>query len=155
MLKQLTGSDLASNSKLMSNMSFDLFITLNIFILHLFTKNSLSTFFTSLFINNIYLSSRLKTIWVHRKQTNFNWTNGLETIVLKSKMNTLLLFKVWFSFYRFCIQSNLCVYSLKKNRSVGYDLDVCKEWHAFFNLWNWLKFALLCRFSETATGGVL
>ena len=68
-------------------------------------------------------------------------------------MNTLL-FKVWFSFYRFCIQSNLYVYSLKENHSVVYDLDVVKHYMLYLIYgtdWN-----LLCYvdFTERASGGV-
>ena len=77
-----------------------------------------------------------------------------QAIVFNSEMNPLL-FKVWFSFYRFCIQSNLYVYSLKENHGLGYDLGVVKHYMLFLIYgtdWN-----LLCYvdFTERAAGGVL
>ena len=66
--------------------------------------------------------------YIENNQTNSNGRKHLQTIVFKSEINTLLLFKVWFSLYRFCIQSNLYVYSLKENHIVGYDLEVVKHY---------------------------
>ena len=55
LMLKLIGSDLTSNSKLMSNMSHDLFITPNIFILLSYLlRTHFLLFFTSLFINNIF-----------------------------------------------------------------------------------------------------
>ena len=70
---------------------------------------------------------------IENNQTNSNWTERLVTKVFNSEMNTLLLFKVWISFHRCCIQSKLCLYSLEENHSAGYNLDVCKRIKCFLS----------------------
>ena len=68
------------------------------------------------------------TTWETIKQISI----GQNTWILLHSTDEHCFIKVWYtlpiSFYRFSVQRDFCVYSLKNNLSVGYNLDnVCKE----------------------------